>query len=85
MSVISLAEFEMLPVLLSMAVILIWLFFAGHAMQFVDSPVDRLYWLLFFVFLFWVAPVVYYFSRYRKLAHSGKAWLTFREHEGRQF
>ena len=58
--------------------ILLWLFFAVHAMQRLDDPIDRAAWLCFFVFFFYVAPLAYFLAKYRRLLHAGRGSLVLR-------
>ncbi len=64
---------------ISLFMVLLWVFTSVHAMQHIEDPLERSAWFAFFVVLFWMAPLIYLISKYRKFARSGKkGWMSGR-------
>ena len=60
-----------IKVLLLALTMVVWLFFAIHAMQYIASPMERTFWFCFFIMFFYLAPFIYYFVRWRHFKQQG--------------
>jgi hypothetical protein len=56
----------------------LWTFFALHAMQHINDPIERGGWFLFFVCLFYIAPFLYFFTRWLSFRKKGKSWVIIK-------
>jgi len=62
----------LIGVVISTAVVVLWLFFLVHAVQRIDEPVKRATWVIAFIFLTLFAVPLYYFMLYRSFLREGK-------------
>lgn len=59
----------------TVVIALVWLFFLVHAMQRLESPLDRTLWLLLFLLLTVLAIPLYIIFRYRDFLKQGQGAL----------